>query len=56
MVLRNDSRIIQNSNRGRQESSDGGLNLPVKGLKYGFQGTVNVKIIRKNIFSLSDGG
>ena len=32
-----------------------GLNLPTRGLKYGFQGTINAKNLRKNRFSPSDG-
>ena len=34
----------------------GGLTLPTRGLKYGFQGTINAKNFRKNRFSPSDGG
>ena len=40
----------------RQEFSDGGLTLPTRGLKCGFQGTINDKSLRKNRFSPSDGG
>ena len=40
----------------RREFSDGGLNLLMRGLKYGFQGTINAKNLRKNRFSPSDGG
>ena len=40
----------------RQELSDGGLTLPTRGLKYGFQGTINAKNLPKNRFSPSDGG
>ena len=40
----------------RQEFSDGGLTLPMRGLKYGFQGTINAKNLRKNRFLPSDGG
>ena len=40
----------------RQEFSDGGLTLPTRGLKCGFQGTINAKNLRKNRFSPSDGG
>ena len=39
----------------RQEFSDGGLTLPTRGLKHGFQGTINAKNLRKNRLSLSDG-
>ena len=39
-----------------QEFSDGGLTLPTRGLKYGFQGTINTKNLRQNRFSPSDGG
>ena len=39
----------------RLEFADGGLNLPTRGLKHGFQGTINTKNLRKNRFSLSDG-
>ena len=39
-----------------QESSDGGLTFPARGLKYGFPSTINAKILRKNSFSPSDGG
>ena len=34
----------------------GGLTLPTKGLKYGFQGTINAKNLRKNAFHLPTGG
>ena len=40
----------------RQEFSDGGLTLSTRGLKYGFQGTINAKNLQKNRFSPSDGG
>ena len=40
----------------RQEFSDGELTLPTRGLKYGFQGTINAKNLRKNRVSPSDGG
>ena len=40
----------------RQEISDGGLTLPTRGLKYGFQGTINVKDLRKISFHLPMGG
>ena len=40
----------------RQEFSDGGLTLPTKVLKYGFQGTINAKNLRKDHFPPSDGG
>ena len=40
----------------RQEFSDGGLTLPARGLKYGFQGILNAKNLRKNRLSPSDGG
>ena len=30
----------------------GGLTLPTRGLKYGFQGTINAKNLRKNRFHL----
>ena len=40
----------------RQEFSYGGLTLPTRGLKYGFQSTINAKYLRKNRFSPSDGG
>ena len=33
-----------------------GLTLPTRRLKYGFQGTINAKHLRKNRFSPSDGG
>ena len=40
--------LWQDSNQGwRQEFSDGGLTLQTRGLKYGFQGTINAKILRK---------
>ena len=39
----------------RQEFSDGGLSRPTKGLKYGFQGTINAKNLQKNRFPPSDG-
>ena len=32
-----------------------GLTLPTRGLKYGFQGTINAKNLRKNRLSPSDG-
>ena len=34
----------------------GGLTLPTRGLKYGFQGTINAKNLPQNHFSPSDGG
>ena len=40
----------------RQEFSEGALTLPTRGLKYGFQGTINAKNLRKNHFSPSTGG
>ena len=40
----------------RQEFSDGELTLPTRGLKYGFQATINAKNLRKNRFSPFDGG
>ena len=40
----------------RQEFFDGGPTLPTRGLKYGFQGTVIVKNLRKNRFHLPTGG
>ena len=40
----------------RQEFSDGGLTLLTRGLKYGFQGTIDAKNLRKYRFSPSDGG
>ena len=39
----------------RQEFSDGGLTLPTRGLKYGFQVTMTAKNLRQNRFSPSDG-
>ena len=33
-----------------------GLTLPTRGLKYGFQGTLNAKNLQKNRFSSSEGG
>ena len=40
----------------RQDFLTGGLTLPTRGLKYGFQGALNAKNLRKNRFSFSDGG
>ena len=40
----------------RQECYDGGLTLPTRGLKYGFQGTMNAKNLRKIAFHLPAGG
>ena len=40
----------------RQEFSDGGLTLLKRGLRYGSQGTINTKNIRKNHCSPSDEG
>ena len=40
----------------RQEFSDGGLTLLTRELKYGFQGTIDAKNLRKYRFSPSDGG
>ena len=40
----------------RQEFSDEGMTPPTRGLKYGFQGTINAKNLRKNRVSPSDGG
>ena len=39
-----------------QEVSDRGLTLPTRGLKYGFQGTINAKNIRKSHCSPSNWG
>ena len=39
----------------RQEFSDVGLTFPTRGLKYGFQGTVNAKISEKIAFHLPTG-
>ena len=39
-----------------QEFSDGQLTLPTRGLKYGFQGTINAKNLRQMIFYLPRGG
>ena len=33
-----------------------GLTLPTRGLKYGFQGAINAKILQKNLFHLPTGG
>ena len=41
---------------GARNFPTGGLTLPTKGLKYGFQGIVNAKNLRQNSFSPSDGG
>ena len=38
----------------RHEFSDGGRTLPTSGLKYGFQGTINAKTLRKNRITPSD--
>ena len=42
--------------RWRLEFSDGGLTLPIRGLKYGLQGTINAKNLRKIAFHLPTGG
>ena len=39
----------------RQEFSDRGLTLPMRGLKYCFQGIVNAKNLRQNSFHLPTG-
>ena len=39
----------------RQEFSKGGLTLPMRGLKYGFQGTISAQNLRKNRFHLPTG-
>ena len=41
---------------GAKSFPTGGLTLPTRGLKYGFQGTINAKNLRKNRFSPSHGG
>ena len=41
---------------GARNFPTGGLTLPTRGLKYGFQGTTNAKNLRKILFSPSDGG
>ena len=40
----------------RQKFPDRGLALPMRGLEYGFHGTINAKNLRKNIFLPSDEG
>ena len=51
------SRHMSNPSQGwRQEFSDGGLALLTRGLKYGFQSTINAKNLRKNRVSSSDVG
>ena len=40
---------------GARNFSDGGLTLPTRGLKYGFQGTINAKKFGKNRFHLPTG-
>ena len=39
----------------RQEFSDGGLTLPTRGLKYGFQGNIDAKNLRKIAIHLPTG-
>ena len=41
---------------GARDCPTGVLNLPTRGLKYDFQGTINAKNLRKNRLSPSDGG
>ena len=41
---------------GTRTFPTGGLTLPTRGTKYGFQGTVNAKNLRQTSFSPSDGG
>ena len=40
---------------GARNFPTGGLNLPTRGLKYGFQGTINAKNLRKIAFHLPTG-
>ena len=44
------------SRGGARNFPTGGLTLPTRVLKYGFQGIVNAKNLRQNDFSPSDGG
>ena len=41
---------------GSRNFPTGGLTLPTRGLKYGFQAMVNAKSLQQNSFSPSDGG
>ena len=41
---------------GARNFPTGGLTIQTRGLKYGFQGTINAKNLRKNRVSPSDGG
>ena len=39
----------------RQDFFDRGVTLPMRELKYGFEGTINTKILRKIVFHLPTG-
>ena len=48
----NNEEFIEGYQGWHQEFSDGGLTVPMRGLKYGFQGTINAKNLRKIAFHL----
>ena len=48
--------LLEKNQGWRQEFSDGGLTLQTKGLKYGFQGAINAKNLRKIAFHFLTGG
>ena len=51
------SKAMSYSQRGGARNfPTGGPTLPTRGLKYGFQGTINAESLRKNLLSPSDGG
>ena len=48
--------ILDSIRGGARNFSTGGLTLPMRGLKYGFQGTINAKISEKIAFHLPTEG
>ena len=48
--------MVPQSRGGARNFPTGRLTLPTRGLKYGFQRTINAKHLRKSRFSPSDGG
>ena len=55
-VLLSYTKLLAEIRGGTRNFPTGGLTLPIRGLKYDFQGTINAKNLRKNRVSPSDGG
>ena len=54
-ALRQGSEYLVLDRGGARNFPRGGLTPPTRGLKFGFQGSVNAKNLRQNSFSPSDG-